>query len=305
MQENLKQQIYEAVINWIEPGNNDRSAEKLSVKSGVSTSYISHIKRGLFSIGNTQISDATFIKLAIALGIKASNELHWETKNFVFIQKVCARTQESSKIVLLDSERSGLGKTYALEYYSTYHDRVLYIKCTKSMSPKDMLNEILHKLHINEIPTGLKDKIDAIRNKVLSVENYLIIIDEAEIVKNSIYLLIKEIIDFTYRKCAVIVSGLGLNQKLKKYADKNKEGFPQLRRRLSIVCMVTSIDNLEMINLLNSEGITATSAHRWFVRNVTDYQALTEYVMDAKELAARTSRNIDGVFLKEAFGLSE
>jgi DNA transposition AAA+ family ATPase len=304
MQHELKDKISSAVQEWIEPNNIDRSAEKLSVKTGVSTSYLSHIKRGLYKVGNTEISDATFMKVALGLGLKINNEVHWETKNFIFAQKVCRRAQQDSKTILLDSERSGLGKTYALEHYATYNDRVLYLKCTSSMTSKDVLNEFIEKLHITEKLTGMKSKLDAIRRKIYAHDNYLIIIDEAEKVKSTVYDLIKEIIDFTYRRCAVIVSGLGLIAKIKKLSDKNKEGFPQLSRRLSIKCMMIAIENTEMIDILEKEGITSASAHKWFIRNIQDYQAFTEYVQDVKMVAAKENKPVDGELLTRVFGIN-
>lgn len=304
MEQLLKEQIRDTVNKWIKPENTERTASKLALKAGISASYISHIKKGVFVIGNTPISDAVFLKLAVALGIREEEEqeMHWPTYNLELITKVCKSSQRKKKIVLLDSDDSGVGKTYSLEYFSTYNDKVLYIKCTKSMGVKDLLNEILHKLQIREKLVGDKAKIDAIKEKIITSPGFILIIDEAELVKPGVYIVIKEIIDFTYGRICVIVSGMGLKDKLERLAQKKREGFPQLKRRLfSNIVKVPSLSKKEIIEICERHSIKAVSAHSWFTNNVRDFQTLKEYIKDALEVSKKEQCKIDADFLSELF----
>ena len=269
MEQKLKEQISLAVNEWIDSNNSERSGQKLSDKAGINISYVSNIKNGNYFVGATPIQDKYFIKLADILGISIGDtEIHWETENFKTVQNLCKSAQNKRKIVLLDSEDSGLGKTYGLEYYATYNDKVIYVKCTSSMGAKDLLNEILYKLGVKEVPKSPKAKLDMIREKVLGSPGYLIIIDEAEDIKSGLYKIIKEIIDFTYLRCAMIISGMGLIEKIGRLANKQRVGFPQLKRRLfSNRAMLRRIGKQEIADICEKHGIANRSAIQWFQRD--------------------------------------
>ncbi|TAE62453.1 MAG: ATP-binding protein [Bacteroidetes bacterium] len=302
-----KEQITAAVNEWIDTNNPDRSGQKLSEKAGINISYISNIKNGSYFIGATPIKDEYFIKIAVAMGFKIEEtELHFETENFKLVQNVCKSAQQKRKIVLLDSEESGLGKTYGLEHYATYNDKVLYIKCTSSMGAKDLLDEIIYKLSIKDAPKGAKAKIDAIRDKVLSTPGYLIIIDEAEDIKISLYKILKEIIDFTYMKCALVVSGMSLTNKIERLARKERPGFPQLKRRLfANQAKLRMITNKEKADICQAYNISAKSAIQWFQKQVHDYQMFAEYIKDVLDFVKKHPQTVvDEEFLRGLFSIA-
>lgn len=302
MEHNIKSKISAALNHWLDPNNPNRSMKKLGDKSGVSTSVISHIKRELFEINGSPISDAMFYKLASSIGYSVDQELHWTTDNFNKIIQACKSAQSKKKIVLLDSELSGLGKTYALEYYASKNDKVIYIKCVKSMSPKDMLDEILSKLSIKEAPKGIYGKLNAIRQKVTASPGWELIFDELEYLRIPSYPILKEIIDFTYGKAAIVCSGLGIVAKIEKLAKKKREGFPQLKRRIfTCITYANPISKKEMVSICNQHNIMVKTAQEWFINNVQDYQMLSEYIKDALYVSQHTSAVIDAEFLADLF----
>jgi hypothetical protein len=175
------------------------------------------------------------------------------------------------------------------------------------MGGKDLLNEILYKLQIKDKLVGNNAKINAIKTKVVHSPGYLIIIDEAEDVKIGIYKLIKEIIDFTYTKVGVVVSGMRLIDKIELLAYKGRQGFPQLKRRLfTNKARVQQIARTEIVDICAKHGIVNVSAHKWFENNVKDFQMLSEYIKDSLSIAKKDGlqvRSINGDFMNENFNL--
>jgi hypothetical protein len=308
MENSVKIKISEALNAWLDPANTERSGNALQQKSGVSTSVISHIKNGKFEImvGNkpSPISPAQFLKIADAIGYVIENEdIHWDfTDSFRKIQSVCRSTQTKRRIVTLESELSGLGKTYGLEHYETYNDKVVYIKCERSWKSKNLINSILTKLKIR---TDSKDNISRlalIREKLTSQPGWLIILDEAEYISNTVWHTVKEIIDFIYGKCGLIVSGIDISYKINKYADKKKEGFPQLKRRLfSEIATIQAITKKEKVAILEKHGIVNKTAIEFFAKHVHDYQMMRIYIQDALHVSSKTGSTIDGAFLMDLF----
>jgi hypothetical protein len=309
-QEN-KQNLAQAMIKWMDVNPTERSGNKLADKAGTSSANISFIRNGKLDIA----SDEIYHKVAAVIGFKFEANtgiIHWETDNFNKIQSVCRSAQANRKIVLLDSDLSGVGKTYSLEYYAMQNpDKTLYIKCKHSMGKKDLLSEILRKLGIREDIKGDSAKIDAIREKVTTSPGWLIIIDEAEDLKLTLFKLLKEIIDFIYNRCALIVSGMGLVYKINRNAlpritndvvKQPKEGWPQLRRRLfPTQVKVGGIAKKEMVNILETVEITDKNAQTWFIKHVYDFQMFVQYVSDALKVSQRENLPITAEFLNDLF----
>ncbi|MGD1960530.1 MAG: AAA family ATPase [Fulvivirga sp.] len=312
MERTRKQQITTAINEWL--SHEGRSGAQLAEHAGVNAAYISLIKKGNYEVssanGNTPISDKAFNQLANALGITWETTRHWETHNYRKIMSLCKSTQKQKRRALLDAD-TGLGKTYALESYASKNDKVLYIKVTRTMSQKDMLDEIVKKLRIKDILRGNRSKMMAIQKKVINTPDFLIIIDEAEYLKNTLFDLVKEIADFTHRKCGMILSGMDLRQKIEFLAAKHKHGFPQLKRRFFPNIMQiqdmgskTKGRKAEVEEICKSEGITETTAINVFKQYVYDYDMLAQWIADVRAFIEREGRQITGQEMIELFDLN-
>jgi len=80
--------VKDAVCNWLDTNNPDRSQNKLAEASRVNAAYISQIKQGLFTMGHgrdndSAIGDQHFHKLADFLDVKFDGGLFWpQLRNF-------------------------------------------------------------------------------------------------------------------------------------------------------------------------------------------------------------------------------
>jgi DNA transposition AAA+ family ATPase len=303
-----KQQVSEAVRGWIDEKNPARSGNKLAEKSGVSNAYVSKIKNGEFDyeVNNRlfTISDAAYHRIADALGLRFDGQLHWDfLHNFRLVQRVCRKAQRRCLRYILDGW-TGQGKTYSLEHYAVTTDYSLYVKCTQNMTAKGLLDTILERLGQHDLIRSNYDKIERIRRVLLNRKGYLIIIDEAEVVKPGIYAVIKDIADFTNGKCGFVLCGMELIKKLEALAGRHKPGFPQLRRRFfGNQAEVQHLSQAEIIQVCEFEKVTNKGAQNILATTVKDLDMLSQYIADIKEWQQANDKKITGPEVVQLLGL--
>lgn len=303
-----KQKITERLIAWLEESE-ERSMRKVSEELGISNLYVSRIKNGIYEIEQkegkpTQIRDEFFHRIAEHIGLshRSHTGLHWETTNFKSIQKVCKAAQSKRLRVLLQGD-TGHGKTYALDHFQIHTDKTIYLKVTRSMTERNLLEAILKKLGHRDFPRGNREKINAIRYALTGTPGFLLIIDEAEYLKPAIFHVIKEIADFTEGKCGFIMSGYGLISKIQRLAEKKREGFPQLRRRFfpNRMLLAERIENSEKRQILTEAGITEATAMNVILQYANDFDMLSQMVADIVAFQKTNGRKITGQEIMRMF----
>lgn len=296
-----KQTITDSVLHWIDEKNPARSGNKLAEKAGVSSAYVSKIKNGEYEFEvnghgrTTSISDATFHRIAEALGIRFDGQLHWDfLSGFKLIQRVCRKAQKKAIREIVDGW-TGQGKTYSLEHYAVTNDYVVYVKCTQNMSAKGLLDAILDRLGVHDVITGNHNKLELIKKVVTNRKGFLIIIDEVEVVKPGIYAVLKDISDFTHNKCGFIISGMELIKKLQNLAGRHKAGFPQLKRRFfGNQVFIPQLTQGEIVAVCEYEKIANKGAQSVLAKSVHDLDMLSQYVADIKDEQERLGKKLTG-----------
>lgn len=307
-----KQSITEHVREWITPNNKDRSGAELARKANINEAYVSKIKAGEYEItGSDQrvspIKDSYFYKIAQAVGLNLDKIFDWNTSQREVVQKWCRKAQ-AKKLRVLISSPSGVGKTDSLENFSYSTDRVLYIKCTKNMGTRDMLDLICRKLNISHYLVGNYAKLEAIRRELMGRKGWVIIIDEIENVKAGIFDSIKEISDFTEGHCGLVLSGIGMISYFNKMADKGRIPFSALKRRFFPNRIeLQGLDAAEVIQICTEEGCAKKVANLFGAlverRQLTDYDMLTNYLGDIVEWQDKKDRSITPEEVIDLFGI--
>jgi DNA transposition AAA+ family ATPase len=307
-----KTQITEAVREWIMPNNKDRSGAELARKAGINEAYVSRIKAGEYEMPGSDnrtspIKDTYFYKIAQAVGLNLDKVFDWNTTQRDLVQKWCRKAQ-NKKLRVLVSSPSGVGKTDSLENYAYNNDRVLYIKCTKNMGTRDMLDLICRKLNISEYLVGNYAKLEAIRKELIGRKGWLIIIDEVENVKLGIWDSIKEISDFTEGQCGLMVAGIDIISFFNKMSDKKRIPFSALKRRFFPNRVeLHGLDASEIIELCVAEGCAKKVANLIGAlverKELTDYDMLSNYLGDVVEYQDKKDRTMTAEEFIDMFGI--
>lgn len=299
--------ITDAINNWVDPKNPERSQNKLAEGSKVNVVYISRIREGAYT---TEISgreavlgDASFHRLADFLDVKFEAGLYWPNlRNTQRIERICRKAQRKAIRYIIDGP-TGQSKTFTLEKYSKKNNYVVYVKLTQNMTAHDLVNTIMEKLNIHGNLRGIHSKLEAIR-KVVVRSGYLIVVDEAEVVKPGIYAVIKDVSDFIQGKAGMIICGFGLIAKLDRLASREKAGFPQLRRRFfGNIEYLSSVTESEIVEVCLSEGITNKSAQNVIVHECNDLDKLAQWIADIKDWQKQEGKKITGEEVTRLFGV--
>jgi len=302
-----KQMITEAINAWIDPKNPERSQNKLAEGSKVNVAYVSRIREGLFTTDvsgrEATIGDASFHRLADFLDVKFEGSLYWPNlRNTQRIERICRKAQRKAIRYIIDGP-TGQSKTFSLEKYSKRNNYVCYVKLTQNMTAHNLVDSIMQALNIHGNIRGIHAKLEAIR-KVVVRSGYLIVFDEAEVVKPGIYAVIKDVSDFIHGKAGMIICGFGLIAKLDRLAQRERAGFPQLRRRFfGNIEFLGSVSEQEIVEVCVAEGITNKGAQNVILHECADLDKLAQWVADIKDWQKSEGKKITGEEVARLFGV--
>jgi len=286
MEQARKQQVTQALNQWLE-SHTGRSVKGLANERLTNPGYLSNIKNGKYETSNgTVIADKYFYEIMEGIGLITRNSLgfHWDyVSNFKLVQKTCNNAQRKQLRILLEAD-TGLGKTYALSYFSKLTDRCIYVQIKRSTTEASLLQEICQRLGMDKPPRGNHRKMLAIRQHVTSIPNYLIIIDEQEYARQHMFHTVKEIADFLEGRAGLIVSGYGLREKVKRLANLKKNGFPQFKRRFfPNIFILPEISDSDKKEICEREGITQLEFKNAISAYCKDFDMLSRIIYDCKE----------------------
>lgn len=312
MELEFKKRVTAALNAWLDEAPESRSMNGLAEEHSITKLYVSRIKNGIYEIQHstgkvTPIADEYFHRIAYAVGLttRSGSGFHWETQIFNRIQKACRAAQHKRIRILMDGE-TGFGKSHALEYFSIHRDKVVYLKVTRSMTERNLLDAILRKLGIRDEIRGNRPKLNAIKHALTGTPGYLFIIDEAEYLRLHIFHAIKEIADFTEGKCGFVMAGMGISTLIHKFALRKRVGFPQLRRRFfpNRLLLPERIENSEKIAIAQAEGVTEKTALNVICQYCNDFDMLSQMLAEAVEFQKSKGRKINGQELMHIYGPS-
>jgi uncharacterized protein YaeQ len=280
-----KMQVIDHLNRWIVPSRKDKSGSALARRTNISGSYISQLKNGKTTTATgTVIPDGYYLRLAKEMGLDLKDRPRWSTNQFEAITGWCDVVQADARRLIIDGPVR-MGKTYSLEWYSTHYDQVLYVKAVSTMRKRDLLMEIVNRLNIEVKAKGDKALMDSIRTKLTEETGWLIIIDEAELISSSLWYAIKEIEDFSRDLAGVIVCGAGIINQINHKANREKKGFPQIRGRFfTSILRIEGLHRDELKSILTGAGITDKAVIGWFTAHVTDYDMLSQYMVDLRKM---------------------
>lgn len=303
MKKETKDQIAQAVSHFL--GEHKMSANELAKKTGVNAAYISLIRsnRYITNVGgkDVEIAPKYFEKLAEFIGLTLEKS-YWETVATSQFKRIIATLEDAKHFgytnVIIGP--TGSGKTFTIRQFAkTAPNDTFVITVGSSDNIGDLIDKVIEAMSIVPAKTKSK-KIREIINgfKELRHQGYkpMIIFDEAEYMKMPALCAMKELYDNLNGIASIIMVGTDqLTRNLDKLRKKNKEGIPQLYRRIKFgIRMLQPVDRSfkQFLNGLEP-GLC-----RFLKDNCENYGELHDVLVPAKREAERTGNPLNEGFVR-------
>ena len=289
------------------------TAQALSTKSGVNASVISAIRAGKNSIPagagkEVEIADKYYEILADTMGLKFE-KTYWETRPTAQLGRILATLQDAKEFgytnVIIGT--TGCGKTFSVDVFAKKHPQDVF-KITVGAS--DTINDLIDKI-VDEVKPScatkskskkIKEVCSKLRVMKFSGLKPTIIFDESEYMRLNALCAMKELYDALNGVCGIILIGTPqLIENIEKLKRKNKEGIPQLYRRIKFgIRMLPEIDRTFV------DFITEEDAHltKFLRANCDNYGELHDLLVPARRESERTGEALTEQFIRTIFNLN-
>ena len=310
----MKKEVKEQILTELESylSLHDMSANAFAKKSNVNPAVISAIRGGATTISagagkDVIIADKYYSLIAETIGISITNS-YWEVVPTAQMQRILATLEDAKEFGYTNVVigETGCGKTYVSNIFAKNNPVDLFLVTVGSSDNiGDLLDKIIDALKIGSEKSKGK-KIRAIVNRLRDLKfnalKPMIIFDEAEYMKQPALCAMKELYDNLNGICSIVLMGTDqLTRNLDKLRKKNKEGIPQLYRRIKFgIRYLPTIDRTfkQFLNGLNDSNLV-----RFLCENCDNYGELHDILVPAMREADRTGEMLTENFVRTILNL--
>ena len=197
---------------------------------GIATSVYSAVKNGQ---ADRQLSDANWISIARKLGVSLRGEIEWKvakTPTFLYVTGQLEMCQESSISGIL-CDLPNIGKTFTARHYVKTHSNAVYVDCSQVKTKLKLIRKIAGEFGVDS-KGRYADVYEDLVFYLRSIENPLIILDEAGDLQYEAFLELKALWNATERCCAWYMMGAdGLKEKINRSIECKKVGYTEMLSR--------------------------------------------------------------------------
>ena len=305
MNPTTKQQIVHELEAYLV--KHSMSANAFVAKSGINEAYISNIRNGNNKIGETEIADRWFEKVASFIGLQLTKS-YWNpvaTNQMNAMLSVLEDSKEHGLTNVIVGE-TGCGKTYTSNLFakSNPHDCFI-IKVGSSDNLSDLIDKILEKAKIPTAKTKSKNIngiVKFMQKQKFDGQKPQLIFDECEYMKQPTLGMMKEFYDDLSGHCSIVLVGTDeLLDNLDKLRKRKKAGMRQFYRRVKFgIRVLPSIDKL-FNGFLND--IKDKPLKTFLQRNCENYGELHDALVPAMREADRTGETLTEPFVRKVLNI--
>lgn len=204
------------------------SQNRYANQAGVAPSTITALKKREWS----KFSPEMIQKFAIACGYDLTEWRIAETANLKIVMAICERAQRLSISTAVTDIR-GRGKTEGFEQYTNSKERVFHLKCAGHWTNKLFMEKLLQELGVegSELSTSMKCELAI--EELAKINKPLLIIDEADKLRDSSLLFFIELYNRLDGYCGIIIAGQpALFHRIDKGCKRNKKGMNEIHSRV-------------------------------------------------------------------------
>lgn len=247
----IKMRILDAIAS---NRNNYPSDAKHAASLNISTPvYVSLKQRKIDKV----LSEANWISIARRLGVSLKNEIQWDaaqTPTFVFITEQLELCQNSGVSAIL-CDIPNIGKTFTARIYVKSHRNAIYVDCSQVKSKQKLIRFIAKEFGVNN-NGRYADVYEDLVYYLRSIDDPMIILDEAGDLNYEAFLELKALWNATERCCAWYMMGAdGLKEKINRAIEGKKVGYTEMFSRYGErYSKVTPDDGKERLKFLKAQA---------------------------------------------------
>lgn len=179
------------------------------------------------------VSEKMWNRIAAYLGIEREWVLVVEDKNYKRITNIAKRAQKNSYAKAIAGE-PGLGKSATLKEYANNNPNTYYIQCAEFWTKKVFLNKLRQAMGLpNEGVQSIPQMVDEVINQLRGATKPLIIIDEADKLKDGVINLFNCLYNEAPDACGFVLAGAPyLRHRIEKGVRLNKQSYKELYSRV-------------------------------------------------------------------------
>jgi DNA transposition AAA+ family ATPase len=308
-----KQQIVAAMEDYL--AGHKMSQNAFAKASGVSAAYLSAIRNGKETMDNSHggepvvIADKYYELIAAFIG-RDLKKAYWETRPTAQLTETMAILEDArlyayTNVIIGDT---GCGKSYAVELFRRkYPTDVVVITVSRLDNIGDLLDKIIDALKITPALTKSKKMrliVERLRNLKLDGGHPVLIFDESEYMKQAALCMMKEFYDNLRKYCAVVMMGHPqLENTINKLRKKNKDGIPQLYRRIKFG--IRHLAKIDPTYRLFIGELKDAKLRKFLQFNCDNYGELHDVLVPAMREAERTGEELNEAFVRRLLNMPD
>lgn len=223
----LKTKIAEAVKNnRALYANNAKQAVALDIHPSVLTRINNGETEGV-------LADAKWIGIARRLNVELKNVAEWVTARTAVYNHIYAQLQacQQAGLSAILCDLADIGKTYTANAYARENKNTAYIDCSQVKSKQKLIRQIAKEFGCNHTARYAEVYADLVFY-LRSIENPLVILDEAGDLDYPAFLELKALWNATEWCCAWYMMGAdGLEEKINRNRNLKKVGYTEIFSR--------------------------------------------------------------------------
>jgi DNA transposition AAA+ family ATPase len=289
MKTEQKEQIATALRALIEQTKKSYQAMADTI-GNISPALINNIVNDRWKEEGTTLdpSDKMWNKVAMFLGLHKQWITDETFANFKRVQ-IIAHHAKTTHVAHAVISTPGLGKSATLKHISKTVKNVFYLECDEHWSKKVFLNKLKQAMGMPIDAQGISDMFDDIVNHLSKMDSPLIIIDEADMLKDGVLSLFVSLYNKTLNGCGFIISGsMFLKQRIEKGVRLNRQAYNNIYSRIG--------KEFKPLHPLDAKAIKAICE----TNNITDIDLITRVTNTASGDLRRVRSEIDKIKLEQS-----
>ena len=206
------------------------SDAKHAAALGINTAVYSAVKNGQT---DKVLSDASWIAIARRLDVELRSKIEWKaakTPTYLYIMTQLEFSQNSCTSGIL-CDIPNIGKTFTARLYASSHKNAVYVDCSQVKTKLKLIRKIAKEFGVNS-NGRYSDVYDDLVFYLRSIDQPLIILDEAGDLQYEAFLELKALWNATERCCAWYMMGAdGLKEKINRSIECKKVGYTEMLSR--------------------------------------------------------------------------